>query len=561
MLYLDLGRTGDAREALNRALAIYREHGATLGESRVLHSIATARMQQGRFDQALSTLDAALRLDRALGDPTSEAGTLASRALVHALIGLGKKAEALYDQALALAPNDPGIAATVLCNKERLRADEQDWTAAIALGRRCVEAQRRLGAIVSEIDAIQDEVRDLDELHADARLDPEQRRHARLVGEVDVLSGRLCQVISSLRRGLPASPSMVREARHGDPDMQRLVASLSARVAAPVALLQYLVSADQTFIVLTVAGSSRVEVIEVADEVLDDEVTDLLRRLVDRRLGYVPFAALHDGDGWLVERYTTVINAGLTGRARADTTVRSVAAFGASRFAAAGDESESACKLVPGALPSVRDEIEGIVRHAANDPDGVLPGAVFLDQAFSRQAFFDGASRGHSLLHVASHFVLDPDSAAASCLQLGDGQTLSLREIKAAALDLRHLDLITLSSCNTGIAGVDGEGLEIEALATVFLRQGARGVIASLWSVADASTAILMQSLYRQLSQDSELGKASALRKAQLALISGGYAASRANPVRGIYTAVNPSSESADYTDPFFWAPFVFIGH
>ena len=798
-LYIDLGRTGEASNALRRALEIYRDYGSTIGESNVLHNIASVQMQQGRFDQALITLDTTLRLAQALGDPIRQAETLTSRALVNALIGLGNRADELYEQALALGANDPDIVATVLCNQERLRADEQDWAAAIALGRRCVEAQRQLGArdaeatvltnlgsnhlhqgsldqadalfeqalriqrenadrsgeantlrkfgvlrveqqrfdqafsmlcralaismaadrsgsarvgwteitgllsaeghpsaailigklavnqlqairdsnrglseyqrlglmsrsraiyrdlarllleagrvaeaqqvmallkraeyyayirvagsdgatakmlaltlseagwyrefeaIVSEIDELQVEVQALDVIHPDARTPPEQRRHARSMIAVDALSDRLCQVIGSLREGRLELPAAVLEASLGDPHQRHLVASLSTRVAAPVALLRYLVTDERTFIVLTVAGASLVEVVDVSADTLDGEVSELLRRLVDRsspaqpaarrlydrliapvadelirhrvrylliqpdrRLGYIPFAALHDGNGWLVERYATAIYAGDTERAGSGTTEQSVAAFGASQFAVTGDESASGCKLVVGGLPSVRDELEGIVRQTASDPDGVLPGKVFLNQAFSRQAFFDGASRGHTLLHVASHFVLDPGSAAASCLQLGDGRTLSLREIRAAELDLRHLDLVTLSSCNTGLPGVDGEGLEIEALATVFLRQGARAVIASLWSVADASTAMLMQSLYGHLSRDSELEKAEALRQAQLALLSGRHTAPANDPARGIYPASNTGSRPVDYSDAFFWAPFVLVGN
>jgi CHAT domain-containing protein len=48
--------------------------------------------------------------------------------------------------------------------------------------------------------------------------------------------------------------------------------------------------------------------------------------------------------------------------------------------------------------------------------------------------------------------------------------------------------------------------------------QGARGVLASLWPAAGASTGELMQILYRLRRERPELAKAQALQQAQLAL-------------------------------------------
>ena len=50
--------------------------------------------------------------------------------------------------------------------------------------------------------------------------------------------------------------------------------------------------------------------------------------------------------------------------------------------------------------------------------------------------------------------------------------------------------------------------------------QGAKGVIATLWPVADRSTGEFMQTLYR-LRQEQGLSKAEALRQTQLRFLSG----------------------------------------
>jgi CHAT domain-containing protein len=70
-----------------------------------------------------------------------------------------------------------------------------------------------------------------------------------------------------------------------------------------------------------------------------------------------------------------------------------------------------------------------------------------------------------------------------------------------------------LSACETGIVGTNLPD-EVIAMPTAFARAGFAGVVASLWSVADASTAMLMERFYRLWREDG-MSPASALRKAQ----------------------------------------------
>jgi CHAT domain-containing protein len=62
-------------------------------------------------------------------------------------------------------------------------------------------------------------------------------------------------------------------------------------------------------------------------------------------------------------------------------------------------------------------------------------------------------------------------------------------------------------------------------------------VIVSQWSVADQSTAVLMESFYERLKADDNPNKAFALREAQLAML-----------------------KTKTTRHPFFWAPFVLVG-
>ena len=96
--------------------------------------------------------------------------------------------------------------------------------------------------------------------------------------------------------------------------------------------------------------------------------------------------------------------------------------------------------------------------------------------------------------------------------------------------------LVMLSACETGL-GKEKRGEGVMGLTRAFMYAGAPTVGVSLWSVADKSTADLMTDFYRRLLSSEGSASSSALRGAQLAMISG-----------------------KKYSAPFYWAPFVLVG-
>lgn len=262
---------------------------------------------------------------------------------------------------------------------------------------------------------------------------------------------------------------------------------------------------------------------------------------LDENLRYLPFAALHDGEGWLVERYAfanfrrpeeVVIR-------KNDAPIPSIAGFGVT------EASEGFA-----ALPMVRAEIASIVIDGSEDA-GVLPGSARLDDMFDRASLRQAAGERNGVIHIASHFALDPSKRDRSRLLLGGGQFLRLADFGTdGGIVFSGDPMVVLSACETAVEVRDASGVEIDSLARIVGKAGASTVLASLWQVSDASTADLMARFYRERFALS-LSNGQALRLAHLELIEAGR--------RG-ETPAPEGEDPADYAtfdNPFFWAPFV----
>jgi CHAT domain-containing protein len=269
---------------------------------------------------------------------------------------------------------------------------------------------------------------------------------------------------------------------------------------------------------------------------------------LDGELRYLPFAALHDGNGHLLDRYvieqrswvnaaTPSLTRSARRQTRPDASTESgppwVQAFGSSR-AAAG---------LP-ALPGVKAELCAIVDGSVVDGSGGVPclpgtargamaGEGWLNDAFSaeqlRQAAASSRPGRQNLLHIASHFVLRPGEIGRSWLLLGQGRKLQLDEL--LSWSWHDQDLVSLSACQTGLGG----GAEVDGLAAMLLQQGAGAVVATLWPVDDRTTAELMGMFYRRLHEGAD--PAVALRDAQLS-------------IRGAYQASGASGRPGDASGP-----------
>lgn len=271
---------------------------------------------------------------------------------------------------------------------------------------------------------------------------------------------------------------------------------------------------------------------------------------LDGVMRYVPFAALYDGEQYLLERWRVVRDVGVDQPTTRLARPWRVTAMGSTRGAPG---------LAP--LPWVRDELSAIVGP------GRLSGAVWLDADFTAARLSAALENGNPVLHLATHFHFSLANERDAFLLLGDGNRLSLAELRTGPYRFAGLDLVTLSACDTALSGGrDADGRQIDGLARLVLEKGAASVLASLWPIADKSTSVLMARFY---GGHEHLGKAAALRRAQLALLhgsaSGSADESAARSAR--LQALLPSEHGdfvpppgAPYAHPYYWAGFVLMG-
>jgi CHAT domain-containing protein/Tfp pilus assembly protein PilF len=281
---------------------------------------------------------------------------------------------------------------------------------------------------------------------------------------------------------------------------------------------------------------------------------------LDGSLRYLPMGALYDSKAYLAERYPLAM---YTEVAKDKLREKPEAQWKVAGLGITHKIGEFA------ALPSVQQELDGIIYVGSHkSAGGVLPGDIYVDKDFDQARFHDVLDRAYPVIHIASHFVFIPGTEAQSFLLLGDGKQLSLAELRTGGWKFDSVDMMTLSACETALGGgQDENGREIEGFGALVQRQGAKGVLATLWPVADQSTAILMQTLYR-LRQENSLTKAEALREAQLALITGKHAlptvTRNGSAIHNAMTADAPDftpDPNKPFAHPYYWAPFVLMGN
>lgn len=228
-------------------------------------------------------------------------------------------------------------------------------------------------------------------------------------------------------------------------------------------------------------------------------------------------------------------------------------------------------------LPGTRDEAESVSKILNVDNYGTISAIKYVGVDGTEASFKSLSGKRIKIIHIATHgfyhnehnyfsqlkknklllseykLIADEEEkmltrsglyfAGANHIRMGeiltegmDDGILTAREI--AEVDLRGLDLVVLSACQTALGDISGDG--VFGLQRGFKKAGANSILMSLWHVDDNVTKLLMEQFY--INYLSGMSKQDSLKQAQRYVreyeIEGGF---------------------RPYDNPYYWASFIML--
>jgi CHAT domain-containing protein len=235
-------------------------------------------------------------------------------------------------------------------------------------------------------------------------------------------------------------------------------------------------------------------------------------------LHYLPINALHDGGGYLIDRYS----------------IRMMPSASAMKYLQERKADKSGGILIFG-NPDLGDpkyDLEYAQKEATEVAKIRPKSKVFLRKE-ATEGMLRQYSKDYSYLHFATHGQFNPEAPLQSALLLAPNPQYNgiLTVDKLYSLNL-NADLVTLSACETGLSKI-ANGDDLVGLTRGFLYAGSSSIVASLWKVDDLATSHLMMRFYMELDKTN---KGDALRTAQLEM-------------------------KKKYPHPYYWASFQLTGN
>ncbi len=274
---------------------------------------------------------------------------------------------------------------------------------------------------------------------------------------------------------------------------------------------------------------------------LEAQGIDNLIFCLGRGLRSVPMAALHDGNGFLIESYSISLIPAFNLLDRRPTRLSGlrVLAMGASEFS----QQES--------LPAVPVELAAIAQLWSTE--------VLLNEQFTVAQLREKRSQyPFGIVHLATHASFESGSARDSYIQFWN-RTLRLTQLRELGLLQPVVQLLVLSACRTALGDASAE-LGFAGLA---VQSGAKAAVASLWAVSDTATVVTMIDFYQNL-RDAP-AKVEALRQTQLAMLRGQLhleSVAIQQVIQDVDVPVELTrSPHQDFSHPYYWAGFTMIGN
>jgi CHAT domain-containing protein/Flp pilus assembly protein TadD len=570
-MYANMGDRSNALKHYAAALSKLERAGDASGQVDLYGAMAAVSITDGDYQKAEELCRKGLALARMAGLRKSEMLILAVLGLTNEKQGDLAQAEILYDQGIAvgewlrstarieeLKTGVGSITASLLVPAIRLKFKLGKWSEAFELAEKA-RARTFLDQMNNaRIDVGKGADSELVNQEQSLRFDIRALENKLRIERRDNPSSEAATVMAaSLKEKEETYAALLIRLKASHPDYAELQSyspctlnEIQRLLGPQTTLVSYFVTADSTF--AFVVGFDSFQAVEIAVKEADFRAAiDWFRSFASLRdsqpqslkqlhawliapirqhiktaeavivphgiLHYVPFAALTDGRAGFGDEHSIY-------HLPSASILRSLR----HRVRRGGKRILATAQSLAEGLPSLRfvdEEVRSVARlyQAEPLPTGLATRAEFLKRA-----------RAYDILHIAAHAELKASRPLFSRIMLtpekDDNGALEVREVYG--MDLARTNLVVLSACHTQL-GMRSKGDDIVGMNRAFIYAGASSVIASLWTVDDRATNLLMKAFYSHLKRG--MSKAAALKAAQ--------AATRKR-----------------YPHPYYWAAFVLTG-
>jgi CHAT domain-containing protein/Tfp pilus assembly protein PilF len=570
--YLGLDQSNKALEYFQQALSTQREVKNRVGEATTLNNIGVVYRILGQTDKALEFYQKSLSIRKEIKDRLGEAATLdniasAYKSQQNIFLSLQylEQAESVFGESFLLAKSDEvlqnlqdqrrgfynaAVQISLEASKPELAFKYSESSRARLFLNQLSDTRpktRNNSSQANRLRQLQDEYFAKVRLLANPQLD-EARQNA-LRQEIDALEREVKSAFADFQRSDPEEA-----ARIGAKSLD--LAGVQQRLEPNVTLVSFHVLEDQ--VVAFVIGRDRFKALQlpikktelqalIADaradrssaipvaysSLYDRLIRPLQADLTTLLVGIVPHDALHDlpfaslrdqerkqwfGEEKLLFSLPSASSYQFIQAKRKTPTRPSVLAVGVQVF----NQDQ-----LP-ALPSAETEAQDVLAspYFAGGSKQEL-----LGPAATKVALLERAS-SVNVLHLSVHAKVNRKVPRFSRLYLSGQDSLSVADVYD--LDLRNASLVVLSACETGVGQLNASD-DITSLNRAFIYAGSPSVLASLTTVRDNSTSLLMAAFYDGLAKG--LTKAEALQAAQA-------------DIRNLQ----------GFENPYFWAYFTLTG-
>ncbi|MEE3718851.1 tetratricopeptide repeat protein [Tumidithrix elongata RA019] len=560
LVYDNLGQYSKALEYYQQSLAIQKETGDRFGEGKNLSNIGWIYSRLEQYPKALEMYQQSFALQKEIGDRAGVGITLSN-------IAYALNAQSKTELAILFFKQSVSIRESIRKDLQQLsREEQQSFTLTIADTYRSLAdlllKQGRVTEALQVLDLLK--VQELEDYLKNVKgndrtaqgiqlLEPEKAISGQILAlssdSIPEINRQLANQIQQLPKAeINKVPDYLQKLPQGAVLIYPLILSdrlelivfspntLPSKHTVPIkkADFEKLVTdfrsdlRDFTSIDVKTSGKKLYDVLikPIESDLKQAKATTILYA-PDGILRYIPLGALYDGTQWLVENYR-VNNLIAYSLFEPDRKPQVNLRIFAGAFGGKGGETRFGFGGLPSTIPEV-DNIQSIFPNATK----------LIGQDFTAQSSKNKVS-GNTIIHFATHAQFKSVSPLDSYVLFGDGSKVTLSEINE--WQLKDADLVVLSACETGVGSL-GNGAEILGFGYQVQRAGAKASIASLWTVSDGGTQLLMESFYGNL-QKGDLSISTSLREAQLSMIR--------RPIK---------TGEVNYNHPYYWSAFVLIGN